>query len=464
MGPDMKAASSQLRRRIGILSALAVLCACTAASARFRQPNDEYAGRRAKLRAGLDGPLVVFGYTGHEDASEVAIFFQEPSFYYLTGHDEPGAVLLIAPDRNATEGQAATPSEVLYLPQRILDPHNTSGELWEGPKIGPDDPGVQEKTGFATVEPIANLKGDLARLAASYKTFYTIVPPSKEDGYPHFTESVAALRADVPGTQVKDISAKLFAQRQVKSESELALLQKADDLSIDAHFAAMKMMRPGLFEYQVAARMKEIHEMGGCAREAYAPIVGTGFNSTVLHYSLLDSEIKDGDLVVMDVGGEYGGYAADITRTVPANGHFTPRQREIYDLVLGAQNAALAATKPGATILGRKDSLQQIVIDYFNKHPDSRGNVLTKYYPHGVSHHIGLDVHDPGDRARPLEPGMVISMEPGLYIPEENLGVRIEDDVLITKDGYTLMTGRLPRTAEEIEKIMADPKAKAAHE
>jgi Xaa-Pro aminopeptidase len=460
----MNTANSLLRRRIVLLAALAVLCACTVASARFRQPNDEYAARRAKLRAGADGPVVIYGYTGNEDASEVAIFFQEPSFYYLTGHDEPGAVLLIAPDRPATEGQAATPSEVLYLPPRILDPHNTSGELWEGPKIGPDDPGVQEKTGFATVEPIANLKGDLARLAASYKTFYTIVPAGKEDGYPHFTEAVAALRADVPGVQIKDISPKLFAQRQVKSEGELALLQKADDLSIDAHFAAMKMMRPGLFEYQVAARMKEIHEMGGCAREAYAPIVGAGFNSTVLHYSVLNGEIKDGDLVVMDVGGEYGGYAADITRTVPANGHFTARQREIYDLVLGAQNAALAATKPGATILGRKDSLQQIVIDYFNKHPDSRGNILTKYYPHGVSHHIGLDVHDPGDRARPLEPGMVISMEPGLYIPEENLGVRIEDDVLITKDGYTLMTGRLPRAADEIEKIMADAKANAPHE
>jgi Xaa-Pro aminopeptidase len=458
----MNALNLQVRRRIGLLAALAVLCACTVASARFRQPNDEYAARRAKLRAGVDGPIVIYGYTGNEDASEVAVFFQESSFYYLTGHDEPGAVLLIAPDRPLTEGQAATRSEVLYLPSRILDPHNTSGELWEGPKLGPEDPGVQEKTGFATVEPIANLRGDLLKLAATYKAFYTIVPPGKEDGYPHFTESAAALRADVPGSQVKDISAKLFAQRQVKSEGELALLQKADDLSIDAHFAAMKMMRPGLFEYQVAARMKEIHEMGGCAREAYAPIVGAGFNSTVLHYSVLDSEIKDGDLVVMDVGGEYGGYAADITRTVPANGHFTARQREIYDLVLGAQNAALAATKPGATILGRKDSLQQIVIDYFNKHPDSRGNVLTKYYPHGVSHHIGLDVHDPGDRARPLEPGMVISMEPGLYLPEENLGVRIEDDVLITKDGYTLMTGRLPRTAEEIEKIMAD--AKAPHE
>ena len=222
------------------------------------------------------------------------------------------------------------------------------------------------------MEPIANLREDVAKLGTAYKTFYTIVPAGKEDGYPHFTESIAALRALVSGADVKDISPKLFAERQVKSDAEIDILQKATDLSIEAQFEAMKMMRPGLFEYQVAARMKEIHEMGGCSREAYAPIVGTGFNSTVLHYSVLDSEIKDGDVVVIDVGGEYGGYAADITRTIPANGKFTRAQREIYDLVLGAQNAALAATKPGATILGQKDSLQQIVINYFNSPPDSR--------------------------------------------------------------------------------------------
>lgn len=447
------------RARLGaalLLFTAALAVACGVASARFRQPSFQYAARRAALRAAVDGPIVIYGFTGHEDGSEVAIFFQEPSFYYLTGHDEPGAVLLITPNHSAGATDNQTPSEVLYLPPR--DPKQ---EVWEGPKIGPADPGITEKTGFAHVESIASLKDDLAKLAATYKNFYTLLPPEKEEGYPHFTQSVAALRAAVPQAQISDISPKLFAIRQVKTPDELALMQKATDLSVDAQFAAMKMMRPGLFEYQVAARMKEIHEMGGCSREAYAPIVGTGFNSTVLHYSALDDEIKDGDLVVMDVGGEYADYASDITRTVPANGKFTARQREIYELVLGAQNAALAATKPGATITGRKDSLQQIVKDYFDSHPDSRGNKLTKYYPHGVSHHIGLDVHDPGDRTRPLEPGMVISMEPGIYIPEEKLGVRIEDDVLITKDGYELMTARLPRTADEIEKIMSEARTNA---
>lgn len=436
---------------------LVAACACCVAQARFRQPSEEYAARRAKLRAAVDGPIVIFGYTGHEDASEVAVFFQETNFYYLTGFSQPGAALVIVPNRPASGAETQPPSEILFLPPHNRNPHDTSGELWEGPKIGPDDPDVQQKTGFARVEPIANLKGDLANLAKTYKTFYTLMPPEHEEGYPHFTNSVADIREAIPHSNLKDIAATLYAMRQIKSDGELALMQKAIDVSIDAHFDAFKTMRPGLFEYQIAARMKQIHEWGGCAREAYSPIVGTGFNSTVLHYGVLDSEIKDGDLVVMDVGGEYGGYAADITRTVPANGKFTPRQREIYDIVLGAQNAALAAVKPGAVLFDAKDSLQQIVTEYINTHGrDKEGRTLGRYYPHGVSHHIGLDVHDPGDRNRPLEPGMVISMEPGIYIPEENLGVRIEDDVLVTKDGYLLLTARLPRTADEIEKIMAE--------
>jgi len=443
-----------------LLIFLLVACVCSgAAQARFRQPNAEYQARRQKLCAAIDGPVVLFGYTTHQDSSEFAVFFQEPSFYYLTGHVEPDAVVvLVPPPRHDVPGEE--PSETLYLPARNRDPHDYKGEVFDGPKIGPDDPNASEETGFKTVKPMESLKSDLERLADTYKNFYTIVPSQPEDGYPHFANGVAKIREAVPKANIKDISEKIFEMRQVKSDGELELMQKAIDASIAAQLAAMKMMRPALFEYQVAARMKEVHEMAGCAREAYAPIVGAGFNGTVLHYSSLDGEISDGDLVVMDVGGEYGHYAGDITRTVPANGKFTSRQREIYNLVLGAQNAALAAVKPGATIAGKKDSLQQIVINYFNAHPDSRGNVLTKYYPHGVSHHLGLDVHDPGDRTRPLEPGMVITVEPGLYIPEEKLGVRIEDDVLVTKDGYKMLTAGLPRSPDEIEKTMAEGRTK----
>ncbi len=429
---------------------LAVFFVSYLAQARFRQPTVEYQARRAQLRSKVDGPIVIFGYTGHEDASEVAIFFQEPYFYYFTGHDQPGAALLLIPDApNAKPAEG--PHEILYLP-----PRDPAEEKWEGPKIGPDDTGVAEKTGFATVEPFANLHGDLVKLAKTYANFYTLLPPKQEQGYPHFTLSTKLVRDALPQANIKDITAAIDAMRQVKSAGELQLLQKAIDVSIGAQLDAMKHMRPGLFEYQVAARMKEIHEMGGCSREAYAPIVGTGLNSTILHYSGLNDQIKDGDIVVIDVGGEYGGYAADITRTLPANGKFTPRQREIYDIVLAAENAALAAVKPGAKLYGATGSLQQIVIDYFSSHGhDKEDHPLNRYYIHGVSHHLGLDVHDPGDRERPLEPGMVVTVEPGLYIPEENLGVRIEDDVLVTEHGYMLLTARLPRTPDEVEKVMA---------
>jgi Xaa-Pro aminopeptidase len=435
--------------------ALALACECGVAQARFRQPNEEYQARRAKLRASVDGPVVIFGYTGHEDASAVAVFFQEPYFYYLSGHDEPGAALVLIPNPpNGTTLEG--PREILFLP-----PRDPAEEVWEGPKMGPDDPGIVEKTGFQAVESMEKLRGELEKLSKIFPDFYTLLPPKREEGYPHLTNSTAWIRTAVPHANLKDITPALAAMRQVKSPGELALIQKAVDLSVDAQLDAMKHMRPGLFEYQVAARIEEIHEMGGCEREAYAPIVGAGFDSTVLHYSVLNDQIRDGDVVLIDAGGEYGGYAADVTRTLPANGKFTPRQREIYDIVLGAQNAALAAVKPGALLYG-KGSLQEIVTEYINTHGhDKEGHALGRYYPHGVSHCLGLDVHDPGDRSRPLEPGMVITVEPGIYIPEEDLGVRIEDDVLVTKDGYRLLTARLPRTADEIEKIMAEGRAAA---
>jgi Xaa-Pro aminopeptidase len=426
------------------------LLLATSLPARFRQPNAEYESRRTKLRAALDSPLILYGYTGHEDASEVALFFQEPYFYYLTGDDEPGAVVVLIPDVPGKSVQG--PHEILYLPPRDLDQ-----EQWEGPKMGPDDPGIAEKMGFEAVRSTEKLRADLSTLAKTFTTFSTVMPPAHEDGYPHFTNSVAAIREAVPRVTLKDATNALDTLRLIKSPGELALMQKAIDLSIDAHLDAMKQMRPGLFEYQIAARMKEIHEWGGCEREAYAPIVGAGFDSTVLHYSALDHEVHDGDVIVMDVGGEYGGYAADITRTLPANGKYTARQREIYDIVLGAQNAVLAAIKPGVTMYSGPHNLQQIAEDYINRSAgrDKEGRTLGRYFIHGISHYIGLDVHDPGERTLPLQPGMVISDEPGIYIPEENLGVRIEDDVLVTSDGHKLLTERLPRTADEIEAIMA---------
>jgi Xaa-Pro aminopeptidase len=196
-----------------------------------------------------------------------------------------------------------------------------------------------------------------------------------------------------------------------------------------------------------------------CERPAYSPIVGSGLNSTVLHYSDDSGPIADGDVVVMDVAGEYSMYASDITRTLPANGKFTARQREIYDIVLGAQRAAIAAFQSGKSTMGRTspDSLYKVAYDYIDTHgKDRAGRSLGRYFIHGLSHYVGLNVHDVGDGSAPLGPGAVFTIEPGIYIPEEKLGVRIEDILYVAADGKLVnLTEKLPHTAEDVEKEMA---------
>ena len=448
-----------MKRRRSILrkSVIFVLLACLAPQlwAWEREPNSVFAERRAKLMAAINAPIILFGYTGHEESNPSYVFMQEENFYYLTGHNEEGSALLLVPESAAQNGWTG-PREILYLP-----PRNPAEEKWNGPRMGPDDPGIQEKTGFARVETFEKLRDALASLVKNYPEIYTELPGPHDEGYPHAANWSKWVKDAAPAVTVKDVSSAVGTLRAIKSPGELALIQKAIDPSIDAQLAAMKLMHSGLYEYQVAAKMVEIHAEAGCETEAYSPIVGTGINSTVLHYNKLDRQIDGGEIVLMDVGGQYSGYASDITRTIPADGKFSPRQREIYEIVLGAQNAALAALKPGMTIGGKDStSLQKIAAEYIDSHgKDREGHSLGKYYIHGLSHHVGLDVHDPSGPSRPLEPGMVITIEPGIYIPEENLGVRIEDDVLVTPTGYKLLTARLPRSVDEIEKIMAEGKA-----
>jgi Xaa-Pro aminopeptidase len=448
------------------LAALALLL-CTNSPAypqqrRDREPNSSYVERRTRLASNIDGPIVLLGYTGKEEESQSYIFSQEENFYYLTGHNEPEAALILLPpaDSKARKDDWQGPRELFFLP-----PKDTHKEMWEGVRMSPSDPGIEARTGFTVVEPLTELRATVERLARLYPSFYTILPYTKETGgYPHEKETVDWLKLAAPQATIKDIRPNLVESRQIKSPSELTLLRQAIDVSVDAQLEAMKMMRPALWEYQVAARMVETHAMGGSEAEAYAPIVGAGPNSTALHYDRLSRKIEDGDIVVLDVGAQYSGYAADITRTLPANGKFTPRQREIYDIVLGAQEDAIRALKPGMDACRKGDkSVYKIAYDYINSHgKNQRGKSLGPYFIHGLSHNIGLDVHDPGDLCKPLRAGMVITIEPGIYIPEENLGVRIEDDVLITETGYEVLTHRLPRTAEEIEKIMADAASRRA--
>jgi Xaa-Pro aminopeptidase len=423
---------------------------------RDREPNSVYAARRAALASQVDGPIVLWGLTGQEESSQSYVFTQEDNFYYLTGHNEEGAGLIVLPTRDdAPSASAGGPREMLFLP--VKDPQK---EKWNGVRMSPGDPGIQVRTGFASVQSFEHdFRSAVEKLAASYPNLYTILPYKKElGGYPHEKTVAEWLQLAAPQAKLKDIREPIEAARQIKSLGEIGFLRQAIDLSLDSHLAAMKMMRPGLWEYQVAAKMVEVHAIGGSESEGYAPIVGAGPNSTALHYDKLDRKIQDGDIVVLDVGAQYSGYSADITRTLPASGKFTPRQREIYEVVLGAQNAVFAALKPGMNMCLKGDkSLYRISYDYINSHgKDLHGQSLGRYYIHGLGHNIGLDVHDPGGSCQPLRPGQVVTVEPGIYIPEENLGVRIEDDVLITDTGFRFLSEKLPRDPAEIERLMAE--------
>ncbi len=451
-----------LRLAAMFLLAICALLPAMAQQRREREPNSVYAERRAKLASNIDGPIVLLGYTGHEVEAQTYIFAQDENFYYLTGHNEEQAALILLPPAGskAQKDDWAGPREIFFLPAK-----NPDKEKWNGLRMSPSDPGIEARTGFALIKQLPELRATVERLAKIYPSLYTILPYERElGGYPHEKETVDWLKLAAPQATLKDIRGNINDLRVIKSPTELSLLRQAINLSLDAHFAAMKMMRPGLFEYQVAAKMEYVHAMGGAEDEAYAPIVGAGINSTVLHYDKLFRKIEDGYIVLMDVAAQYAGYAADITRTVPANGKYTLRQREIYEIVLGAQNAAIDAVRPGA-IMGcrakhdKKDALYGIAYNYIDTHgKDLHGKPLGQYFIHGLGHSIGLNVHDPGLEAcsKPLVPGMVVTIEPGIYIPEENIGVRIEDDVLVTESGHELLSQRLPRDPAEIEKIMAE--------
>jgi Xaa-Pro aminopeptidase len=446
----------------GVIAFATISPSASAQQRREREPNSVYAARRAKLAAEVDAPIVLWGYTGREEISEAAIFAQEENFYYLTGHNEEGAALVIWPaSKPATGGVGAdVKSDILFLP-----PKNVAQEKWNGVRMSPTDPGIEARTGFASVQPIDKLSATLEKSAKTYPEIYTILPYETEmGGYPHEKDEMEWLDKNAPQLKRKDIREKIGALRQIKSPGEIAFLKVAVDLSDDAHMEAMKMMRPGLYEYQIAAKMVETHLMGGSEAEGYSPIVGAGPNSTALHYDKLSRKIEDGDIVVLDVGAQFAGYSADITRTLPANGKFTPRQREIYEIVLGAQNAAIAAVKPGAQLCRKgENSLFKLSYDYINTHgKDKQSKPLGQYFIHGLGHHIGLNVHDAGDSCRVLEPGMVVTIEPGIYIPDENLGVRIEDDVLVTETGVKVLSEKLPRNPDEIETIMAAAAKKRA--
>lgn len=442
--------SRSIRSFLAVAAILLPLC-CFSVE---RQPNEAYAARRHALAAKAEtGVVVVFAGIETEGPNDLYGFRQDDNFYYLTGLTDPGAAVLVASEQPAKGAYKGRPyTEILFLPA-----HNYVQEKWTGPKLGADTPGAQQQTGVARIEPLDRLRDEIVNL----------LPPSGGRVYANRNDGTTAAvdwlkRANTFGVGggVADADRMIAELRVVKDQGEIELIRKASEASVAAHLAAIKAIKPGLNEHDISALMQYEFQKRGCERPAYAPIVGSGPNSTVLHYSAADAPIRDGDLIVMDVGGEYSMYATDITRTVPASGHFTDRQREIYNIVLGAHEAVLKAYQPGKYVIGRSAdhaSLYQVAYDYINSHgKDLHGQPLGQYFIHGLSHYVGLSVHDPGSNQEILKPGMVFTIEPGIYIPEEKLGVRIEDTYYVAPDGHLVRFSEgLPRTVEEIERTMA---------
>lgn len=420
-----------------------------------RQPNSAYHARREALAKKTSGGAVVL-FAPTEEAGQNAVygFHQEDNFYYLTGLPEPGGALLIMPATEATATAAARPyTEILFLPGR-----NVTQEKWTGPKLTADSVDARERTGFDKVEKLDEMREELVRLLpAPRAVVYTdLAENAASKGPLEWLKRANAFPNYVSFTELRIV---LTPLRVIKDSGEIELLKKATDASVAAHLAVMKAMRPGKTEQEISALFQYEFLRQGCERPAYSPIVGSGFNGTVLHYSSNTGTIADGDLVVMDVAGEYSGYASDITRTLPANGKFTARQREIYEIVLGAQQAAIDAFKSGVSVRSGygPNSIHKVAMDYINSHgKDLHGEPLGKYFIHGLSHTLGLAVHDVGNPLDPIQPGTVFTIEPGIYIPEEKIGVRIEDDFYVDANGKLInLSGALPRTVDEIEKVMA---------
>ncbi len=334
------------RRAILALAVAAILGTALAAGAWEREPLSVFHQRRASLirDTGGDGVIVLYGYGEADVAASVTSFRQNEEFYYLTGWNEPDAIMLLGAEGScAWRGAGAGGGDPLYSARTTA-----SEEKWTGPKLAPEDADASARTGFPTVRDVAQFPSDLQQALKSFPKIYTELTPQPESGEDCFqADMVKKIRDLAPQASLLDIRLTIARLRAVKSPGEIALIRKAVDASVEAHFAAMKAVKPGVWEYEIAALMKYEFERRGCEWPSYPPIVGSGFFSTVLHYDQDSNQMKDGDVVVMDVAGSYSGYASDITRTLPVNGHFTPRQREIYEIVLGAQNAAMAAAKPG---------------------------------------------------------------------------------------------------------------------
>lgn len=442
-------------RRFLAPALLLLTLAVPALNALERQPAATYRTRRVALAGKLRGGAAVL-FAGEEPVLDFMPYRQDEDFYYLTGWNEPGAALLILADApEATPRRAYR--EVLFLPTR-----NLRMEKYTGIKLDAATPNATKIAGVDEVLPMTDFSSELNKLIDANRRLGSNIwtQPDAPQAKALLSWTAATL-GDGASPSAHDVTSLTMQLRVVKDEGELALLKKASDASMAAQRVMMRSAKPGVTERAIAGKIIATLMEEGCERPSYASIVGTGINSTTLHYSENSATLADGDVMVVDAAGEYSMYASDITRTVPVNGHFTARQREIYDVVLGAQRAAAAAFVAGKSTINDRDHLDPYSLDtvawtYIHNHGKGlHGEPLSDYWLHGLGHMVGIDVHDPSGYPAVLRPGMVFTIEPGVYIPEEKIGVRIEDVFVVGQDGKLIdLIADLPHTADEVEAAM----------
>ncbi|TKB47711.1 Xaa-Pro aminopeptidase [Thalassotalea mangrovi] len=444
----------------------------------------EYQQRRYRLLAQMPANSVALIPAAKEvtrSRDTEFLFCQDKDFFFLSGFYEPDALLVLIKGDDATTAEQVASnldSNETILFCRDKDPH---AEVWQGRRVGPED--AQSQYGFEHAYGLSELEQVLPMYLNGRQSVYFAQGLQKS-----FDEMVFAIldilrngvkQGFVAPTTLCDIRPQLAEMRLIKSAAELDIMRSANQISGNAHQRAMKFCQPGKFEYQVEAEILHEFASNGARTAAYGSIVGGGENATILHYTDNQDVLLDGELLLIDAGAELCGYAADITRTFPVNGKFSEEQATLYNLVLESQIAAINTIKPGSNFALANDAANEVLTRGLHQLGILKGdleqliadNACKQYFIHGLGHWLGLDVHDVGDyqmdenrrQLRPFEPGMVMTIEPGIYIDAEadvderwkGIGIRIEDNILVTEDGHENLTVNAPKTIADIEALMA---------
>jgi len=443
---------------------------------------DFHKQRRQALRDKLppNSVAVLFANAIRNRSNDVDyVYHQDPNFYYLTGYREPDAVLLVFKDKQ-TANNGAKYDEIIFV-----QPRDVKAEMWNGRRLGFE--GVKTTLGlnqafnntdfkkynvdFQKFDAILfnDFENDVRDNPLDSADLYSLIEQFKQKvNFPSKETLNVALEAQANNLNTRMLPVIMGTLRGKKTPEELALLRKAVSISGIAQREVMKAIKPGMSEREIQGIHEFVFKKYQAEDVGYPSIVGAGHNGCILHYiENYKPNVKSTELILMDLGAEYHGYTADVTRTIPISGKFSPEQRTIYDLVLKAQEEGMKAIRPGITT----QQLSAITHQVINRGLAELGIIKSEteehtYYPHGCCHHIGLDVHDPMPQG-PLEENMVITVEPGIYIPENakcdkrwwGIAVRIEDDCLVTKDGFELLSASAPRTADDVEAMMKEPSA-----